>query len=92
MRLGESTLSHWGVLFLDELPEFNHTALKSLRQPLEDKVVTITRVNATVSYPASLMLVAAMSASGCRFNKSMTIRGGVPKSFGIVSRLNTCTW
>ena len=54
-------MSHRGVLFLDELPEFNHTALESLRQPLEDKVVTISRVSGSVPYPASFMLVAAMN-------------------------------
>ncbi len=45
-------MSHRGVLFLDALPEFNHTALESLRQPLEDKVVTISRVSGSVTYPA----------------------------------------
>jgi magnesium chelatase family protein len=49
------------VLFLDELPEFNHTALESLRQPLEDKVVTISRATDTITYPASFMLVAAQN-------------------------------
>ena len=61
LRPGGITLSHRGVLFLDELPEFNHTALESLRQPLEDKVVTISRVAGTVTYPASFMLTAAQN-------------------------------
>ena len=60
MKPEEITSSHRGVLFLDELPEFNHTALEALRQPLEDKVVTIGRVAGTVNYPASFMLVAAI--------------------------------
>ena len=51
-------MSHRGILFLDELPEFSHTALESLWQPLKDKTVTITRVTGTVIYPASFMMAA----------------------------------
>ena len=77
-RPGELSLAHCGVLFLDELPEFRRDTLEVLRQPLEDGIITISRVNATLSYPCNITLVSAMNPCPCG-------------NYGNAKRACTCT-
>ncbi len=87
---GEISLAHNGVLFLDELPEFKRQVLEVLRQPMEERYVTIARSKMTVEYPASFMLVAAMNPCPCGYYNHPTIEctcapGAVRKYLGKVS-------
>ena len=69
---GEICLAHNGVLFLDELPEFSRSVLETLRQPLEDRIITISRVRYNISLPCSFMLVASMNPCPCGFHGDTT--------------------
>ncbi|HMZ24982.1 MAG TPA: YifB family Mg chelatase-like AAA ATPase, partial [Saprospiraceae bacterium] len=84
-RPGEISLAHNGVLFLDELPEFKREALEVMRQPMEDRVVTISRARQTIDYPASLMLVASMNPCPCGYynhpEKDCVCAPGVVKKY-----------
>ena len=64
-RPGQVTLAHHGVLFLDEFPEFHKSVLEVLREPIEERQVTISRVNATLTFPSSIMLICAMNPCPC---------------------------
>lgn len=64
---GEISLAHKGILFLDELPEYTRSCLESLRQPLEDKIVTVARAQETLSFPADFMLVATQNPCPCGY-------------------------
>ena len=66
-RPGEVTLAHHGVLFLDELPEFSKKTLEVLREPVEDRRITVSRIHATLTYPSNIMLVTAMNPCPCGY-------------------------
>ena len=65
---GQVTLAHHGVLFLDEFPEFKKTVLEALREPLEERQITISRVNGTLTFPSSMILICAMNPCPCGWN------------------------
>ncbi len=82
---GEISLAQNGVLFLDELPEFKRTVLEVMRQPMEDRIVTISRARVTVDYPASFMLIAAMNPCPCGYynhpEKDCVCSPGIVKTY-----------
>lgn len=82
---GEISLGHNGVLFLDELPEFKRSVLEVMRQPLEDRIITISRAKSTCDYPASFMLIASMNPCPCGFHnhpeKECMCSGGMVQKY-----------
>lgn len=87
---GEVSLAHNGVLFLDELPEFKKDVLEVLRQPMEDEIVTISRVNATLTYPSKFMMLASMNPCPCGyygdpFHECTCSQGSIDRYLGKIS-------
>lgn len=85
-KAGEVTLAHKGVLFLDEFPEFESRALEALRQPLEDRVVTVSRARASITFPADCMIVAAMNPADTISDDSRVMLRAAAKQARRISR------
>jgi len=85
-KAGEVTLAHKGVLFLDEFPEFDSRTLEALRQPLEDRVVTVSRARASITFPADCMIVAAMNPADTLSDDSRVMMRAAQKQARRISR------
>jgi magnesium chelatase family protein len=87
-RPGEVTLAHRGVLFLDEFPEFDRRTIEALREPLENRMITVSRAAGTVTFPANIMLVAAMNPPTHQTDPRETARFNRKLSGAIVDRID----